>query len=262
TLDLPEYEPKLAVFCVLHPDTTPVIYLNRSKSSFDYSDTSHETVYISDAQVVITDVSAGINDTLKFNYSGQLYEGKLIIKSGQRYILNIWHKGKQVSAETIVPQPVEITGIENHMEKQGEMEYESYSGPVKVKYMDQAGQGNAYSLTIFQPNAIWNGGGFDTIVDRYTDMFYNFDRASDGKEMMNEYNGYFSRQIDIPTYSIEIAVENFTIETAEYLESVREQNYTRGDPTTEPVLIKHNITGGLGIFGASTTGKKAKVKIW
>ena len=263
TLDLPEYEPKLAVFCVLHPGETPELYLNRSKSYFDYSDTSREIDYIPDAQVVITDVAAGINDTLKFSFTERFYEGKIIPVAGQKYILNVWHNGKHVTAETIVPRAVEITEIVNHLDSSLYMydtiEYANYNGSLLIKYNDIAGEANAYSLKVTRPNP-WSGDTTNQYIE--SDNIYNYDRNSDGQEMQNEYYTGFYNDGHLDSMVIYFQIENNTTATAEYLESVQNQSYSRGDPTSEPVIIKHNITGGLGIFGASTLSKKARVKIW
>lgn len=262
TLDLPEYEPKLAVFCVLHPGETPELYLNRSKSYFDYSDTSHEIVYISDAQVIITDVTAGINDTLKFYEvspdfkKDNIYLGKIKPVAGQRYILNVWHNGKHVTAETIVPKAVEITGIENRLDSSM---FGNYYGSIILKYRDIAGEENAYSLTTLIPNG-WSGDTTNQYVQ--SDNSYNYDRNSDGQEMQNEYYNSFYNGGGLDSMVVYFQIENHTKATAEYLESVRDQRYASGDPTSEPVIIKHNITGGLGIFGASTLSKKVRFRVW
>lgn len=262
TLDLPDYEPKLAVHCILKPGEAPVLFLNRSKSYFDYSDTSRELQYISDAQVIITDVSAGMNDTLKFDFSDGFYEGKLIPKTGQKYILHVTHKGKQITAETTVPQPVEITGFQNNMVEQDDgFGYKYYEGPILVKFNDQAGMENAYSARVIERQYISFNGRRDSYMTERQDRFYNYDRGTDGREMHNEYWSSYSINEGIDSIVLEVRLENHTLQTAEYLESVQNQNWTSGDPFTEPVMIKHNITGGLGIFGATTIGNSKRFKV-
>src|SRR5688572_3512048 len=104
TLEVPPYENKLAVFCILQADSIPRLFLNRSKSYFNYIDRSQELFYIDNARVIIKDVTSGITDTLVADsgyvqdpYSSSTfymhyYTGKNKAQVGHKYTLDITHK--------------------------------------------------------------------------------------------------------------------------------------------------------------------------
>src|SRR5690349_8867427 len=70
TLEIAPYETKLAVFCILQNDDYPTLLLSRSKPYFNYADTGHQSDYITDALVVITDLTEGTKDTLTIKNNG------------------------------------------------------------------------------------------------------------------------------------------------------------------------------------------------
>jgi hypothetical protein len=249
TVELPDYENKLAVFCILKPENKPLLLLNRSKSYFEYADTSHELKYIDDALVVITDVNTSITDTLTVErnkadwvlndvYHETLdphYRGHKNPQIGHKYILEIWHKGKYVTAETTIPKPVDIKSATVFL--RSESEFEGYYDYIfQLKYDDIPGEANAYITTYF-------GNG------SYYDYEYKYDYNLDGKEITDYYYIPINK---LDTGTIWLRVENNTIATADYVSSVYAQSETFTNMFTEPSIIKHNIKGGLGIFGATT----------
>ncbi len=248
TLEIPPYESKLAVFCVLNPFREPALLLNRSKANFNYADTSRETQYITDALVVITDLTTGVKDTLKVRNFGQAswpmngggfhttqpyYVGKNKPEIGHRYKLEIWHKNEYLHAETFIPQPVTIKSVT--YKKSKSIEYEGFNDVTfTLKFDDIAGEQNAYVTTMLTSG-------------NYYDYTYKYDHNNDGKELTDQH-----RIIMYPhdTGLIPLAVENHTLQTAEYISALYKQSEFTTHFFTEPSIVKHNINGGLGIFGA------------
>ncbi len=266
TLEVPPYENKLAVFCVLQPDSIPRLFLSRSKSYFDYTDKSEEYLYIKNAEVIIKDITSGIIDTLKSDsgfilndnggrYYAYFYTGKYAAKIGHRYTLDIRHNGKHVTSETFVPKPVEITKVDYKVD--------SMSSNFDFYIKDPADESNGYNLVNIFTYTFWDGQQMRTIKNKYRENNFYYDKLKNGGEMAVNYyrDDDIRKQLDT-SRTLYFYIENNTTQTAEYLQSVWGQIYNGQDNFfTEPSIVKHNITGGLGIFGATTPAPEYKVVI-
>ncbi len=264
TLGIPPYETKLAVHCILQPGVRPVLFLNRSKGYFEYTDTSTDINYIDDATVILTDVTAGWIDTLKSAFMtfgggsthGYYFCDKQII-SGHTYKLNVWHKGRHVSAETTVPDPVVIKNVtftadsSNYIDPLYQMKY-----IFNIEFEDIAGQQNAYKIISNTRNAItsWH--------EDERNKKYLYDYGNDGATLTyNYYQWVYFKPADM-VYA-RFIVENSTAATAEYTQALINQVNSRDENEffAEPVILKHNINGGLGIFGAKSISQPFSVRI-
>lgn len=249
TLELPPYESKLAVFCILQNDETPALLLSRSKPYLNYADTGNQSDYITDALVVITDLTSGTKDTLTVRETGAYWllngdlleiqqpcfisENKPI--AGHKYKLEIWHKNEYLHAETFVPQPVKTKSVT--YTKSASALYEGYSNiSFTLKFDDVAGEENAYITNNYR----W---------PRSPDYTYKYDRENDGGELTDLYN-FIVESSDTSYFALQ--VENQTIETAKYITSVYKQSQVLSHFVSEPSILNHNIKGGLGIFGAAS----------
>ncbi|MGZ5244494.1 MAG: DUF4249 domain-containing protein [Bacteroidia bacterium] len=268
TLEVPPYENKLAVYCILQHDSIPRLFLSRSKSYFNYIDKSQELQYIDDAQVIIKDITTGITDTLKpdsgfvednsgngSHYFMHYYTGKYKAQTGHKYTLDITHKEKHVTAEAFVPVPVTINRVDYKLD--------SNSTDFKVFFNDPANESNAYNLIPSFYTTYWNGQEWITQEHKYRENNFTYDKLKNGSEMASEfYTDWDMRNITQDSLILYFTIENNTTQTAEYLESIWNQVYNGEDNFfTEPSIVKHNIDGGLGIFGALTPSQKFRLKI-
>lgn len=261
TLDVPPYEPKLAVYCVLYADSLPTLFLNQSKAYFDYTEAGQETEYIDKAQVLIEDMDTHEVDTLKpdigvVNFPNQssermhYYLGHTRSKARGRYKLTVNYGGKTVTGETKVPTRIylaknDITYTADSTEF-GDSVYH-----FKIKVHDPADEENSYELHVSGRQ-----GGF-----YFGPSFIN-DGSSNGKDIVLEYDYYsYPDPWGNDTLSLTFQVDDYTRSTADYIESVYNQQNNDGNPFVEPAIIKHNVTGGLGVFGAATYGNGGTIKI-
>jgi hypothetical protein len=263
TVDLPQYQPKLAVFCVLQPDSLPVLFLNESTSKFDYGDTSTSPStrmkYINNALVVISN-DFNERDTLRLkevidpfrNEKKYYYEGRLKIEEGRKYYLFVSHEGRQASAETTVP----LRPVPGNMELNKFEDSRDFTITMYVK--DIAGEDNYYHIiadsytdTFGTPN-----------VYVYTDEFnYQSDKGFDGKDVPLIISGSYSDFNNQDTATVYGTVARATKATGLYLYTVGMQSNMDDNPFSEPVIIQHNITGGLGLFGAKSAPVPFEFKI-
>jgi hypothetical protein len=251
TLNLPKYENKVAVYCILSPGTRAQMYLNLSKSYYDYGDTIGGERFIKTASVVIANTNDNTNDTLKLDSAFQLgtmayfYTGKHDILPGRHYVASIKYNGKVINAETTVPS---IVNIDHYTYKKiidtssfGNGSYFSFD----IYFNDQQGTENYYVIS---------SGQFPTVDN------YNFisDQGQDGRQMDFPYNAQFSPGLD--TLSQDVILVNATKATAKYLQELQNQPSAAQDPFAVPVILESNINGGLGIFGAMTPSKLVTLK--
>jgi|GEM_PF-7121202 len=251
TLDIPKYDSKVVVYCVLSPGMSPVMSLSLSQSYYSYADTTLKPSYITNAQVVITDQNTNIKDTLKFDTASfsKFYYGKQTPIPGHHYIANISYQGKMITAETSVPMPVKIDSI-NYI-KIDNAQYPGYSGAgyqFHIFFKDIPGETDEY-LATQDSNADYSS--------------FTSDAGLDGKqfELITDYgnsNGYTPPP---PPFTVNFAVSNATKATADYLTNVYSQRNSAGDPFSQPVIVEGNINGGLGLFGAMAHSIYFTVKV-
>jgi len=244
TLELPHYDPKVAVYCVLTPSQQPVMYLNLSKSYYSYGDTSSSLGFIKNAQVYITDQTSNYTDTLKLDsgnvytaYQGVVYtwfyKGRHNVKAGDHYATQIHYNGKILTAETTVPPAV----IDDHYteEKLVDSIFGTQGYEIHAFVNDQAGVANYYSL--IEPSQQGD------IQDWTSDL------GLDGKQLELIYDLDTFRQ---PPFSVAMSIASASKATAVYLQDLTNQAQSSQDPFSQPVTLESNINGGLGLFGAIT----------
>lgn len=276
TLDVPPYEQKLAVYCILYPDSLPKLFLNRSRGYFDYSDNSTETIHMSGAQVVIEDVTEHTFDTL-VETSGTFYfpdgtsdylsyyQGKRKPKAGGRYKLTVTAAGKQLTGEAVLPSVINLdpSRISHTVDTFQEWNIEHV---FKIRIPDPAGEENAYRVRAYEPYQEWDPWSGTVVWSEQLSyshyQTFRKDLGKDGGEVEYEYRYYSYVGGNEPdTLHVTFEVENMNRSAGEYLESVYNQQWTTGDPFTEPIIIRHNVQGGLGVFGAAVIGNKTRIKL-
>lgn len=239
TLELPKYDPKVAVYCILNPTEYPFMTLNLSKSYYSYGDTTASFQFITTAKVYLTDQTANTIDTLKLDstngsFKQWFYRGHHDPIAGHNYVANIYYNGKIINAETIVPLKVKIDSV-GYIKLQDpnslSIDYELH-----VYFHDIQGEANSYSISSSQFTNYTSDLGFDgkqlEIIENLSDIF-----------------GYPPPPAPI-TFSFQL--NNYTTATAKYLNDINTQASSANDPLSQPVVIESNVNGGLGIFGAVT----------
>lgn len=257
TLELPKYEPKVAVFCILRPDQLPVMYLNLSKSYYSYGDTSGGYNFIKNAIVVITDQTINISETLHLdsgyvsfpNYTySWFYLGKHVPLIGHNYIANISYNGKMIKAETMVPMPVNVDHFD--YAKAPNSYYYNYH----IYFNDLKGQTNYYSVSQFLPAALGN--------EIFDDTGFISDVGLDGKQLEINTNSYDNQGFSYkPPFTHWFAINSATPEAGKYMIDVSTQASSSRDPLSQPVVIESNVNGGLGIFGAVTPSPEFYIEV-
>lgn len=253
------YEPKVSIECVLVPDSLPKLYLTRSRS---YLGTDVNTLRdaIAGASVVITE--DGVPETLRpgsfFNYNTCLteyfYRGLRRVRAGHEYGLSVVADGQTYTATTSTKiMPVQITAVE-YLPAFTDV-YGEHEG-VKVNFHDPAGERNFYRFemarTLVHSRPRYEG---DTNRYCYRAPFQDEeigrsvykDDATDGQEMsivIEPANTH--KQGDVGT----IRLQTLDPASARFFDQLDRQKLALTNPFVEPVFLKTEIPGAIGVFGA------------
>jgi hypothetical protein len=243
TLDLPKYDEKVAVYCILSPNTIPKMYLNLSKSYYNYGDTTDKHHFIKTARVIITDQTKNVADTLKLDSSMQgfgftwFYQGKHPCIAGNHYIANILYNGKIINAETTISFPVNI----DHVTYKKIAEFGPSIAPmfeIHAFFNDMPGVANNYNIKCE-----------GSPTNSSSNNFFISDLGLNGKQM--EIISEYQPSSNIPdSFRVYLYLGTSSETTGNYFNDISTQSYNGSDPFAEPVIIRSNINGGLGVFGS------------
>lgn len=254
------YTPQVAIECILVPDSLPKLYLTRSQSYLG-SDVNSLRDAINGALVVITE-AGGWTDTLRpgsrvnFNtcLTEYFYQGHHPVRTGQDYALRLVTDGQTFTAATTTRfRAVPITRVEyitSFTDIYGEHE------GVKVSYQDPPGERNQYRFRMVRmlprPRERYDG---DTnmycapgpFLDEEIGRSVYSDDGADGQpnyliiDPANEHRAGDSSQVYLQT---------LTPEAARFFDQLDRQKLALINPFVEPVFLKTEIPGAIGVFGA------------
>ena len=241
------------------PDSLPKVYLTRSQS---YLGTNVNTLRdaIQEASVVITE--DGVPETLApgtfFNFNTCLteyfYRGRRAVRTGHAYGLTIVADGHTYAATTSTAiAAVPITAVE--YVKAFTDVYGEHEG-IKVSFHDPAGQANYYrfslvrTLTSSRPrfegdtNRYCARGPF---VDEEIGRSVYPDASTDGQDMyfiIEPANKHKAGQTGA------IRLQTLDPASARFFDQLDRQKLALTNPFVEPVFLKTEIPGAIGVFGA------------
>ncbi len=253
------YTPKVGIECVLVPDSLPKVYLTRSQS-FLGTNVNNLRDAILNATVEISE--DGVPETLApgsfFNPNTCLteyfYRGRRPARTGHDYALRVVVDGQTYAATTSTRiTPVEITNVE-YLPVFTDV-YGEHEG-IRVSFQDPAGEQNFYrfsmvrTLTKSRPR-------FEGDTNRYcaTRPFQDTeigrsvypDALTDGQVMsLTVEPANTHRQGDVGL----IRLQTLDPASARFFDQLDRQKLAQTNPFVEPVFLKTEIPGALGVFGA------------
>lgn len=256
SLNLPKYDNKVVVFCVLQPDFPPAMSLTLSQSYYSYADTIGKPTYITNAQVIITDQNANTVDTLALDtFSQYNYYGKHRVVAGHHYIAKITYQGKIITAVTSVPMAVKIDSIDyvKMINAIGPGSIDT-SYEFNIFFKDIPGEADYYTLT---QSSKYTFNNQETVYNPFTS-----DTGIDGKqiEITTQLINY-TPTTPAPTFDIYFNIDNANKETSDYFTNIYAQANNANNPFSQPIFVSGNINGGLGLFGAMTPSPGVRVRV-
>jgi hypothetical protein len=230
-LHLPVYQNRLVVECYLEPGQPFRLTLSESVSYF----APPQAPTVDNALVIIT--HNGIKDTLKFEPYMDIVTGKFynyvsasIVPVDYTSIFSLYvkdTKGREATGQTTIPPPPVINSIE-FFYSEDSLVY------AMTKFDDISNTNSNFYRYVITYNDIQGPETVDYILnDRI--------KTSSGISVSSAYKLKKDDNIIVSVYHLNEDYYRF-------LESVGEAIDANGNPFGQPVSIKSNIQGGIGIF--------------
>lgn len=280
------FKEKTVVYSMLVAGGEPVVYLYKSEP-FNIAISQQPLQYINDAEVYLLTETDKIKLQVQSRYEKNVFFGffepgidkldstlvtfytaSVKIEAGKKYRLEVKSGDEFLEAETTVPFLVEPLSTNIITEKDKDDEGNEYLADIlEIKFQDRPGEENYYKYRVFYQQQAFSdlldSNGVlirtDTINVAYNFLRSRFlsDEGNDGEVftirflMNNRVNTYgdtsyvFRLNSNIISYSPDLITFNRSL-------SNQNDDGSALDPFREPVIVKSNVKGGLGIFTART----------
>ena len=271
-LEFKDQAPKLAVFSKFTSDRVLQVEVSRGQSLFDDSPTE----YVLDARVDLYEGDAFIERlTLAPDRQPPVYLSRdLLPRRNAIYTVVVEAPGfETVTASSRVPNLVQIEALEISevvIEQGSAGDQVVYNYQVGITFSDPPDEKNYYHLNLSQEIvnlAPESGGAVDlqtVVFSSLADNNYQVAHLEGGLLLDDTPFGGQAVQLSFPLrFTLEgskYALGNLLVELAavseeyySYFSSLARQQDNPGAPYAEPVIVKSNVTNGLGYFAGYTS---------
>ena len=232
-VEVPEYEPQLTVSCYLVPGRKYELLLTDSKSAYEpVSDTSTlnfllNEILVDDALVTIS--HHGQIDTLDFRGDGRYWNDNPVPQDyNELFTLNVHAvDGRHLTGETTIKPPVLVDSIEFIPGGTGKYAAVTYFTP------PDDGRDEHFFLQI---SSVWRLFG-PSPQNLYSDALY------DGRT-----SPWITEYDFAPGDTVHFRLMHIHEEHYEFVRTYENAAEASFRPFAEPGPVKHNVTGGYGIF--------------
>lgn len=276
------FETELFVYGLLGPGELPKIFFTETQPNEGWFEQVLELGYPKGLEVEV--LAEGQTQTLTekegwntfYNYYTRgidtsynvFYEGDTPMPDSGSYQLSLQYQGKEIKATTQIPKRVALDSVYNKVIK-----YEDSSGAwennvLVAEFTDRVGSTENYRVQFgyrgirvrskFDPDG--QNIGYDSTYVNENHFFRSIsDQGLDGQKIERTISPYVDMIPQTETlpdgstrsyYPVWLVLETQSEALTTFLESAEAQAYNYGDPFVEPVFLKGNIEGGLGVFGA------------
>lgn len=245
-VDIPDTPSKLVVFAFISPEDTLIsIKVGQSAPVYGERITTRD---ISNATVVMSSGGTSVTAIQNMGFNGYTIPASALpIVAGGTYKLDVsTPDGRRVTATCTVPTAPVVIDAAEYLKRPSPDNPGSNEYRLLCKWADQPGVKNYYRLDVNMVGAFVSDN--DTIF-RYSEMQKGVtdDAGADGQQQSLLFD-----QVDFYDNSDNYALEYTLLVTDKGYYDYHESRfrYTGDDPFSEPVIVKSNIEGGLGCFGA------------
>lgn len=251
--------PQLSIECMLVPGEVPVLYLSRSTAFFSVQTSAD--LFVSDARVTVS--SAEGVDVLSPEMGRDsflcqptyFYRGSIPARQGQTYTMTVVSGGQSYTAQTTISQGKPIINNVGYISAFTDI-YGEHEG-VTVDFTDIAGQVNDYRYEMRRQidssarktestyKSLCNGSKLFGVTELgraiYTDT-----GIGDGKPIS---------VVVEPTYTHragsqgQVVIQAMDPAAGRFYDQLDRQKLATSNPFIEPVFLKTNILGCMGVFG-------------
>lgn len=263
-LDIPDQTPKMVVQGVLSPGENPVIDLRKSYTIAERiidENMNMQQIYFPDLRLYKNNQLVAnfiVNPLDPFSYSLNYNNFKV----GEKYVLRGSAKNfPDIYAETVIPSKpnIYITNFEY-----SSISNNDYKFSLKINIQDNPDEENYYAYTLVSNNQYYpfyytnfegeNNNQQDPSITQINYVYYLNDKLFNGKlkTILLDQFGYLINSWGFKAQeTFWIECRSITKDYYDYKISTNKQGNNDFDIFAEPVLIKHNITGGFGVLGSS-----------
>lgn len=262
TVDPGPYEEKIAIEGLLLPGEVATIYVNKTVPFFA-TETSPSDLFLPDAEVVLTS-STGVEQLVADSLYNKFwcrwepfYRGSKIVQQDEEYQLSIVWRNRSYTASTVTNVPAVQIKSTDYVESFTDI-YGGHEGVI-VDFDDIPGQNNQYRFQMDRP--------LTNVHETVDDFEVRSDCLSDGETfVVHEYSRfvYFDDGVDgapvrfavEPAYThykndtATLYIQSLNKEVADYYDVLDRQREANINPFIEPVFLKNQIEGAVGVFGA------------
>ncbi len=262
TVPVQPYTPTLSIACMLVPGEVPTLFLSRSTGYFSTLTTARD-LFVADASVVIRSAE-GVTDVLKPTMGldsflcqpTYFYRGSLPTRQGQTYTLTVTANGQTYHAETTVNQAKPTINRADYVPLFKDI-YGEHEGVV-IDFTDTPGQANAYRFEMRRTvdstvrtagNKVYrsecNGARPFGVLEIGRSVY--FDTGSgDGRPITITIEPAFTHRNGSPG---QVFMQAMDPASARFFDQLDRQKLATYNPFVEPVFLKTNIPGCMGVFG-------------
>jgi hypothetical protein len=250
-VDLPSYQTKLVVNGELNNETNISLQISKSLSVLTQSDSTG--YLLNNAKVNIYE-----NNTLlgTGNYFSGKYEFNLKPEPGKTYEIRATHPN-YAPVNAVVAMPKSLNFNSSFKDSIGLDNVGLKIGQLTLNIIDDGNVSNYYQLLIKYYNAGFNEWfPFDFVSN--DDEFINNDKLNDGSYLFSDirFNGKTRTfRFDVPfglatgTPKFEVSIKSIDADFYEYIRQTNEYNQTGLGFIPNPIILKSNVTNGLGMIG-------------
>ena len=261
-LDIPEYTPKLVVEGWIENGQYPIVLLTRSSSFFSHLDSTYfiDSLFVKDALVVVSD--GVVYDTLKFtlDFNAYLnnswpmiyYKGsKILGAENGSYTLHIEADNKVINGNAFIPKKVGFDSL--YWMPDPAVEGDTL-GLIYAVLSDPPNEKNYYRIFAKRLGKDYNfisvtGSLIDDVyIDGKPSFTFNIIRGEMNYRDEELYEdpevGYFKRGD-----TVVVKISSITMDHYLFWRTFEENSVGGGNPFTNPMPLKHNVSGAIGVFG-------------
>lgn len=255
----PQYDSRISIQCMLTPDSLPKLYLGKSVPYFDYA-VLPKDLFLADGFVTISSVN-GIDtlrpDSLFNDFTCRLdyfYVGKIRTKQNVKYDLKVVVKGQTFVAVTTTNQSKAQLESVGYTKAFNDI-YGEHEGVI-LNIKDIPNEENYYRYTMTRSidsstydnlgrNSKCSNGRFFTVVEIGRTAFD--DTSQDGQALVFTIEPAFKHKQGDKGI---IRVQTLDRNAAAFFNLIDKQKLAQSNPFVEPVFLKTQIEGCIGIFGS------------
>ncbi len=257
------YDSQPVIECILYPGTIPKLFLSNSVAFFSDQATPQQ-LFVRGASVTIIGPSGSdilVVDSSFDNFRCRwvlFYKGNFPSVVGGTYSLTVNYNNKIYSATTTINQPQVQIQSASYVYSFHDI-YGDHEGVV-VNYNDATGSGNHYryqmgriidstvygasNLGVVHSSCIGNG---DFYIRELGRSVYS-DKNLDGQQLTLTVEPAFTHQQDDTGF---VFIQSIDASSAEFYDQLDKQKLALFNPFIEPVFIKPQIEGAIGVFGSA-----------